>query len=200
MVFKARESAAGAGLEANDHALRWDVATDLHRFDAALRAQRPHEAIALRRGELLEGLDDASNCALTEWLEGERTRFQTRWHQAAIDALATLQAPQQRIELAQRLLQSDPLDEAALEALLRAELELGHVARAEQLFRDYAHRLAEELGVEPSRRLRDLLGRAPTPATPAGADAPAAPRRPSSLAERASWPSSRGCSRRPRPG
>jgi predicted ATPase/DNA-binding SARP family transcriptional activator len=178
VVFKAREMPAGAGLEANDHALRWDVATDLHCFDAALCAQRPHDAITLRRGELLEGLDDAGNCALTEWLEGERTRFQTRWHQAAIDALATLQAPQQRIDLAQRLLQSDPLDEAALEASVRAELELGHVARAEQLFRDFAHRLAEELGVEPSRRLRDLLGRAPTHSIQPvreGANAPALP-------------------------
>ena len=178
VVFKARELPAGAGLEANDHALRWDVATDLYRFDAALRARRPYDAIALRRGELLLGLDDASNCALTEWLEGERSRFQTRWHQAAIDALATLQAPQQRIELAHCLLQSDPLDEAALEASMRAELELGHVARAEQLFRDFAHRLAEELGVEPSRRLRDLLGRAPTHSIQPvreGADAPALP-------------------------
>ncbi|MBK9572329.1 MAG: tetratricopeptide repeat protein [Rhodoferax sp.] len=181
VVFKARELAAGAGIEANDHALRWTVATDLHRFEAALQARRPHDAIALRRGELLEGLDDASNCALTEWLEGERSRFQVRWHQAAIDVLATLQAPKHCLELAHRLLRSDPLDEDALEALMRVELELGHIARAGQLFRDYSHRLAEELGVEPSRRLRDLLDRTPTHSTgliqpaPGGADAAAVP-------------------------
>lgn len=167
VVFKAHEVPRAAGVEANDHALRWCVATDLQLFEAALHAQRPGQAIALRRGALLEGLDDASNAALTDWLDGERARFQMRWRQAAIDALATLQSPQQRTELAHQLLRSDPLDEAALEALLVAELDVGHVARAGQLFRDYAHRLAEELGVEPSRRLRDLLDRAQVPATPA---------------------------------
>ncbi|MDP1690659.1 MAG: tetratricopeptide repeat protein [Burkholderiaceae bacterium] len=171
VVFKAHELPGGVSVEANDHALRWAVATDLQLFEAALQTQRPGQAIALRRGALLEGLDDASNSALTEWLDGERTRFQMRWHQAAIDALATPQPPQQRIELAQHLLRSDPLDEAALEALLVAELEVGRVARARQLFRDYAHRLADELGVEPSRRLRDLIDRAQIQATPAAAAA-----------------------------
>jgi len=170
VVFKARELAAE--LQASEHALCWDIATDLRAFDALLAAGQPAQAIALRRGALLEGLDDDANPAFTEWLAGERLRFDERWRHAALQAMAAA-APAQRAELARLLQASDPLDEEALEALLSAQIEQGHPARAWQLYRDYAQRLAEALGVEPSRRLRDLLEREAPVADAAPGGAPA---------------------------
>lgn len=154
VVFKARKLAVD--LQANDHALYWNVATDLQAFERQLHAGQPAQAVALRRGALLEGLDEAASPAFAEWLASERQRFDARWRQAALLAL-TDAAPDRRIELAQHMRAVDPLDEDALEAQLRAQLELGHPARAWQLYRQYAHELAEALGVEPPRRLRDLL-------------------------------------------
>ena len=178
VVFKARDIAAD--LQASDHALRWDVATDLQQFESLLDAGRPAQAVALRRGVLLEGLDDAANPVFNDWLSGERMRVDARWRQAALGALAAA-APAQRAELARRVQAVDPLDEDALEARLRAEVEQGHPARAWQLYREYAHSLAEELGVEPSHRLRDLLERE-APALGSVAAAPCAPSAPEAAA------------------
>jgi len=167
VVFKARDIAPD--LQASDHALCWDVATDLRAFDSLRGTGHLAQAIALRRGVLLEGLDDAANPVFTEWLCGERLRFDARWRQASLDALAVA-APAQRAELARRVQAVDPFDEDALEAQLRAEIEQGHRARAWRLYREYARNLAETLGVEPSHRLRDLLeSEAPASATEAAA-------------------------------
>ncbi|MBE7425963.1 MAG: tetratricopeptide repeat protein [Ideonella sp.] len=169
VVFKARDLAGD--LQASDHALCWEVATDLRAFEQQLDAGQPAQAVALRRGALLEGLDDDANPAFAEWLAAERQRFDARWRQAALQALAGA-AADQRIELARHLRSVDPLDEDALEAQLRAHIELGHAARAWQLYREYAQALAEALGVEPPHRLRDLLERE---APVGGVAAPSAP-------------------------
>lgn len=170
VVFKARDIAAD--LQANEHALRWDVATDVRAFEALLDGGQPALAVALRQGPLLDGLDDAANPAFTDWLSAERLRWDARWRQAALAALDGA-APAQRAELAHRLQVADPLDEDAVEAQLQAEIELGHPARAWQRYREYAQALAEALGVEPSQRLRNLLERA-APVTAGAAVASAA--------------------------
>ena len=158
VIFKARGLPGAEGIEATEHALRWDVATDLRVFEAALVDGNWLEAIDWRRGSVLEGIDDPANTALAEWLAAERARIDALWRHAAHDALAVCSTPQHRIDIAQRLLGLDPLDETALAAVLQAELALGRKATAQQRYREYAHRLADELGVEPSHRLRDLLG------------------------------------------
>ncbi|MFO1288585.1 MAG: BTAD domain-containing putative transcriptional regulator [Rubrivivax sp.] len=159
------------------------------RLRVAARCRATALAVALRRGMLLDGLDDAANPAFSEWLAAERLRFDERWRQAALDALAAAAAGD--AELARRVRAVDPLDEDALEAQLRAEIEQGHPARAWQLYRDYAHSPAEALGVEPSHRLRDLLQReAPAgpanesraPATGAVAATPSSPATPEAAA------------------
>ena len=174
VIFKARALPGVDGLEVSEHALRWDVATDLLAFEEALHSGRGFEAIASRRGRLLDGIDDPGNAALGEWLATQRTRFDARWQHAAHEALAASPTPQQRIEIAQRLLDFDPLDEFAIGNLLAAELALGHAATAQRVYRDYAHHLADELGVEPSRRLRDLI-RAAAPSVAADASNAAPP-------------------------
>ncbi|MBK6863552.1 MAG: tetratricopeptide repeat protein [Ideonella sp.] len=163
VVFNVRALDGAAALETSDHALRWPVRTDLLDFDHALREHRLADAVALRRGAPLCGLDDPRNEALGTWLAAERERIDARWHQAALQRLAALTDPRARNALAQQLLQLDPLDEAALAARIEVALELGHGAQAQQAYRDYRARLADELGVEPSRRLRELVRDAAAP-------------------------------------
>jgi DNA-binding SARP family transcriptional activator/predicted ATPase len=172
VIFKVRSSIGVAGLAANEHALRWTVRTDLSDFELALHEHRLADAIALRRGAPLAGLDDAHAPAFSEWLAAERERIETLWRRAAMQQLAELADPQARAALAERLLQFDPLDEAALTARIEAALALGQVAEAREVYTGYRTRLVNELGVEPSRRLRALLrgpAAAPSPAEDAAA-------------------------------
>lgn len=156
-LFKAREIAGAENIEATDHALRWSIDTDLLRFRAAVGEQRHAEAIAWRRGALAAGIEDPDNRSFVDWIAAERVRLDAQWRQAALEHLRSLAAPAQRIAATRALLQADPLDEAAFSALLAAEMEIGNRAQAQRLYRDYAARLAEELGVEPPQQMRDLL-------------------------------------------
>ena len=166
VLFKAHAVPGIQGLEATEPVLRWTVATDVLAFDADLRAGRIPQALSRRRGVPLEGIDDPANAAFCGWLSAERARLEQRWHDAAMDHLHALADPQARLDAARRLLAVDPFDEPAMAALLQAERDLGRSAEAHADFRQYAVRLAEQLGVEPSRALRALLDDAPGIALP----------------------------------
>jgi predicted ATPase/DNA-binding SARP family transcriptional activator len=157
------------GLDFNDHALRWTVPTDLRDFDAALQATPPRrvDALALRRGIPLEGLDEPSNPVWTDWLQAERARLDARWQRVAHEHLLALSDPALRGEWAQRLLALDPLDDAAMAAFIETCIAQGALADARHAWRAYADRLAQELGIEPPARLRALLdaANAPVPLT-----------------------------------
>ena len=130
VVFRAHAIAGVSGLEADDRGLRWDPSSDLREFGDALREGRTAHALALVRGPLLDGLEDNANPAWSEWLWVERARIATAWRQAALERIGQLGDDSTAIVgLADALLQADPLDEAALAALLRARVAGGHAAR-----------------------------------------------------------------------
>src|SRR3954469_11281392 len=91
------------------------VATDLSDFEALLRDGRVDEALALSRGELLEGLDD-------DWVHERRDEHRERVAQA----LAGVAAPAEEdgdlaaaAALTRRLVAVDPLAEAPQRELIR---------------------------------------------------------------------------------
>ena len=168
-------------LEVQGGAVRWSIATDAHDFELATRAGRTADALALAAaGELLDGMDDAANGAWTDWLDGERALHRRRVHTLTRVRLAELaETPAEAMRLAGRLLEADPLDEDAVVALLAAlgALDRGDEQRA--AYRSYALRLEDELGVEPSLRVRRMLGNATSPP----ADVPPAPASPTAAAQ-----------------
>ena len=181
VLVEARAVPGVVHLDVNEHALRWTISSDIGAFEAGLRdgpAARS-EALALRRGLPLEGMDAPSNPMWTDWLGAERARLEARWQRVAHEHLAALREPTLRGEWAQRLLALDPLDDAAIEAWIEACIARGAVTAARQAWDGYAEHLAQELGIEPSSRLRALLDttvasasskRAPgLPSTPDGA-------------------------------
>jgi len=164
-------------LEVQGAAVRWIVDTDVHDFESATRAGHTADALGLAAaGELLDGLDDAANGAWTEWLDGERALHRRRVRALTHVRLAELaDAPADAARLAGRLLDDDPLDEDAVVALLAA---LGALERPDEqraAYRSYALRLEDELGVEPSQRVRRLLGDAAPPLRPGVPATPALP-------------------------
>jgi DNA-binding SARP family transcriptional activator len=130
-------------------------------------------AVALYRGDLLEGLDD-------EWLAEGRERLRRRCLQA-LERLVALLAERGdhagAIPYAERLLRQDPLQEAAWRTLMGLHDARGDRARALHAYHACAATLERELGVEPSPPIRRayeaLLGgrESPDSAGPAAARA-----------------------------
>jgi predicted ATPase len=147
-----------ASIEVQRDAVRWAVATDVQAFELATRQGRGADALAIAAsGELLDGMDDAACGPWTEWIDNERALHRRRVHALTRALLAEVaQRPGEAVELARRLLGKDPLDEDAVVVLLGALRALGREAERRVAYRDYALRLDEELGVEPSQRVRSL--------------------------------------------
>lgn len=174
VLFKANELVSDDTLDARDHAVRWTVATDLQDFRTAVAEQRGTEALAMLSDPLLAGIDDPDNEAFADWLATERSRLAALRHDLALVYLPALDG-NAAVELARRMLDDDPLDEVAVATLMRAEVARGQATRAQRLYRDYAARLAEELGVEPSLGLRRVLAAQPdAPSATVNAELPAA--------------------------
>lgn len=161
---------------------------DLHRFQALVKQARGSQdddsavtlftqALGLRRGEPLGGVTD------TAWVSSVRARLSQQCHAAELDLTdihlrlghhATLLA-----ELSDRV-ERHPLDERLagqyLLALYRSGRQADALARYEQL----RHRLADELGVDPSSPLQQLhqriLHAAPDLAVPTSVTEPAVAR------------------------
>lgn len=167
-LFRLQSAPWAAAVRVDGAALRVEATTDIAQFDAALAQGHTAEALAAWHGEPLAGFDDGQSEPWTRWLAQQRDRLRTAWRSAVlqraadpdIDAAAA-------VALTTSLVQSDPYDEAALAAHLDALLQGGQTAAARQAYRDFAERLARELGIEPGAALRarhDAIGSAAAPA------------------------------------
>ncbi|HRI18773.1 MAG TPA: BTAD domain-containing putative transcriptional regulator, partial [Burkholderiaceae bacterium] len=157
VLFRAHELPGAEGLQASEDALRWKVASDVADFRVALREGRIGDAVAAPFAPLCDGFDAACGEDFARWLRGERDALAAQWRRACAERMSGLESPIERAALARRLLAVDPLDESAVEALLKAELAQGHTAAARSAYLDFATRVAEALGVEPSNALRSLV-------------------------------------------
>ena len=140
-------------LESRPTSLRLQIDTDVADFQSALRESRVRDALGLWQGELLARFDDDDNTAWSEWLTYERGRLRAAWREAALEELADDIEPASAIELTTRLLEADPLDEAALSAQLNWLARGGQFALARQRYREFSERLQHDLGISPSADL-----------------------------------------------
>ncbi len=143
------------GLESQAGALRLGTDVDVAAFEQALREQRHDDALALYRGDLLDGFDDGQSEAWTRWLAFERDRLRAAWRAAALARLADANFDAAAaLVLAARLLDADPLDEAALRARMAWLQRTGQTSAARQAYREFVERLQRDLGIEPGAELR----------------------------------------------
>jgi DNA-binding SARP family transcriptional activator/predicted ATPase len=157
VLVQVRRLPGVAGFEARIDALRWDVETDVRRFERAVADEDWARAVACYSVPLLEGLDVNAPSPFVEWLQLERGRLASLWREALAGRLAQLSAdPQACSALAARALQLDPLDDVALAAQLQALAALGRRDEARRIYQGYAQRLAADLAIEPSATLREL--------------------------------------------
>ena len=157
-----------SSIESQGAALRFEAETDVFAFESALREQRIADALPMRRGELLAGFDDDQSEAWSSWLNFERDRLRVAWREAALNRLAGDIDAAEGIDLSKRLLDADPLDEAALRAHMSWLARSGQSARARQAYHEFVGRLADDLGLAPGAELRalhDSLGMPISPPT-----------------------------------
>jgi len=143
--------------------VRYDVADFLaelararQEVEAAGRARRLEDALALVRGDYMDG-------NLADWCTERRAELELRVTRALLDlgeARAGLGELQPAIRAYQRALARDPLREEGHRGLMAAYMTAGDRAMALRQFETCARILDEELGAAPSdatRRLRDRL-------------------------------------------
>src|SRR5262245_10595535 len=144
-------------LTLNAAAVEVDVQT-FERLAAGETARELERAVALYRGDLLEGVRVTAE-AFEDWLRAERERL--REH--LVDALTRLLALQSKgdeteraVHTAARLLALDPMREAAHQMLMRLYARQGRRWDALRQYQVCVSALRRELGVEPEAETKHL--------------------------------------------
>src|SRR5215207_3976588 len=140
-LFRLQAVAWGAPVELKGPTARLVAETDVAAFEAAVRERRLVDALPLGAGELLPGFDAAGGDAWTSWLGFERQRLRAAWRSAALERGAGDIDATEGLALSARLLDIDPLDEAALRLHLQALARAGQPGRARQAYRSFVDRL-----------------------------------------------------------
>ena len=132
---------------------------DAAAFEAALDAGRPAEAMALYRGDLLDGFFVSDAPEFERWLDGERARLRRRACEGAW-ALAEAKAAEGDVLEAERWAsragELAPADEAVIRRLMSFLHGLGDRAAAIRVYEAYLWRLKEEYELEPSAETEAL--------------------------------------------
>ncbi|MGH3367057.1 MAG: ATP-binding protein [Nocardioidaceae bacterium] len=161
-----------------------DVEVDVDRFRALAGVGELTAAVALFRGEFLEGFGLRDAPEFEHWARAEADGL-SRELVAALTGLTTnleqAAEHQRALEYAHRWLALDPLSEPAHRALIRLHAMTGDRAAALVQYRECVRTLSRELGVPPLKETTELYQAinhgaftVPTPPAPAsvGADAP----------------------------
>ena len=109
----------------------------------------PHQLLDLYRGDLLEDLD-------ATWVVAPRTELREQFL-AMLSAVIPSAKPHDALLLAYRWVAVDSLDEAANRALITQLARHGRVAAALKQYAQFCQLLWEELALEPSGQLRNLV-------------------------------------------
>jgi predicted ATPase/DNA-binding SARP family transcriptional activator/tetratricopeptide (TPR) repeat protein len=177
LLHRAHATQAVRGLSALQEqagSVRWPLATDVHDFEQAAAAGDVAGALALWRGEPWQGFDVGSR-AFGEWVQFERQRLRARWRDLLLTASAGAADTALASRWARMLLEHDPLDEAAVQILLRCERDAGRSVSAQAALSGFEAELAASLGLAPGRRTRALLHAPPRDEGPATMHADEAP-------------------------
>lgn len=132
---------------------------DAAAFEAALDAGRPRDALALYRGDLLEGFFITGAPEFERWLERERARLRERASEGAWSVAEERAAAGDTLEAerwARRAADLLPADEAVARRLMTFLHRLGDRAAAIRAYEEFASRLSREYELEPSAETQAL--------------------------------------------
>ncbi len=138
------------------------LSSDVARFEAALAAGRHEEALALYRGDLLDGFFINGAPGFERWVEDERARFSQCAADAAWAAAETSAAEGRTIEAerwARAAADLMPANEAVVRRLMVFLERLEDKAAALRAYEAFSRRLALEFELHPSAETQQLAKR-----------------------------------------
>jgi DNA-binding SARP family transcriptional activator len=157
LVFRARRQPWFDAVQTRTDALCWRADSDLRDFETAVAQSDWAGAVAAYGGALCDGFEHKATEAFVEWLHFERNRLAASFRMAVMQRLQQLGPDAaQREDLARRWLALDPLDEDALAATVEAVAAQGRPGEVRRAVEQFCERLAQEVGVAPSARVRAL--------------------------------------------
>jgi DNA-binding SARP family transcriptional activator len=147
------------------------VTADVVAFRQAVTDERWGDALALYRGDFLDGFFVRNATDFDQWALAERTRLRDLALRAALTWTRALESAgriSDAIRAVERALEFAPLDETVFRDLVKLLIASGNRVRAELLARDFIERLRDELGIAPSAQtMRLVRGARPTADRPA---------------------------------
>jgi DNA-binding SARP family transcriptional activator len=136
------------------------VCVDVAGFRQALAAERWAEALALYRGDFLDGFFVRNASEFERWASSERARLHTDAIRAASAHSRNLEHAgrmREAVIVAERALELAPCDEAVFRRLFALLIATDNRARAEAASRGFVERLALDLGIAPSSRTMRMI-------------------------------------------
>ena len=158
-----RSMTAGALLTEGDDTIALDRDAfwcDAVAFELLLDGGKEEEALALYRGELLEGFHLSGCLEFERWLDDERLRLQRRAAHAAWSLVDQAEAQGNLAkagEWARRATALVPNDETALHRLITLLDRVGNRAGAIREYEAFAKRLREDYEAEPAPETTELI-------------------------------------------
>jgi DNA-binding SARP family transcriptional activator len=137
------------------------LSSDRQSFLAACEAGRWDAAVALYRGEFLEGLQVEVQ-AFERWVDGERVRLRSRFQEALLAAGRQAAADgnvREALQYAERLTATTPYDEDAVLFEANTLVAAGRPGQAITALLQFAKRIDEELDLPVSPAIRTLIDR-----------------------------------------
>jgi predicted ATPase/DNA-binding SARP family transcriptional activator/Tfp pilus assembly protein PilF len=153
LLYRTKQMPYSAGLELSKNHLRFTAPNDVHLFRTAIQERNWLEAIALYRGELLQGAI-FENTELEEWFGLERASLSAQFRLAVLEQASKVPAKEAAL-LIEQAMRFDPLNEDLLKTLLeyaRSNPEIGIRA-----YDRFAQELTQALQLEPSKELQALV-------------------------------------------
>lgn len=138
------------------------IRCDAWDFERLLDEGKREEALALYGGPLLPGLHVSGAPAFEQWLAGARARLLRRATEAAwslAEDARDRDDAREALRWARSALAIAPDDEDGVRRLIGMLGWSGDRAGAKRAYEEFAERLRADLGVEPSRRTRELVER-----------------------------------------
>jgi DNA-binding SARP family transcriptional activator len=147
------------GFESELEHVRWLVPTDVSEFRRALEESAWDQALLAYKGIFLNGFRSGDSPEFADWLEIERESLQTKWHRASLNQARVLiehGVYSEALRILEGLLKHDPLDEIALESLMRVAARDGQNDLALRSFKGFSARLEHDLNLPPPAKLEQL--------------------------------------------
>jgi DNA-binding SARP family transcriptional activator len=151
----------GAFAEKSAIAETSEVSRDLGRLTREITVHL-QDAVALYRGEFLEGVQVPGCPLLQEWLTFERERWRHRYLEALdrlVQVLVASRDYDQAVAHSRGILRLDPLRESAHRRLMQLYWLTGRRTMALRQYETCRHLLQEKLSIEPLTATRDLYHR-----------------------------------------